>query len=61
VPEPGGSGTMLDNTTIVWTNELGKGNSHSHDDVPFVLLVVASVSRLGGRFSSTRYLTIGSG
>ena len=38
VPEPGGSGTMLDNTTIVWTNELGKGNSHSHDDVPFVLL-----------------------
>jgi hypothetical protein len=38
IPEPGGSGTMLDNTTIVWTNELGKGNSHSHDDIPFVLL-----------------------
>jgi hypothetical protein len=38
IPEPGGSGTMLDHTTIVWTNELGKGNSHSLDDIPFVLL-----------------------
>ena len=37
-PEPGGSGSMLDHTTIVWTNELGKGNSHSHDNIPFVLL-----------------------
>lgn len=36
-PEPGGSGSMLDHTTLVWTNELGKGNSHSHDDIPFVL------------------------
>lgn len=38
IPEPGGNGTMLDNTTIVWTNELGKGNSHSHDNIPFILL-----------------------
>ena len=37
-PEPGGPGTMLDNTTIVWTNELGKGNSHTLDDIPFVLV-----------------------
>ena len=37
-PEPGGSGSLLDNTTIVWTNELGKGNSHTHDDIPFVLV-----------------------
>lgn len=37
-PEPGGNGTMLDNTTIIWTNELGKGNSHTLDDVPFVLM-----------------------
>lgn len=37
-PEPGGDGTMLDHTTILWTNELGKGNSHSHDDIPFVLV-----------------------
>jgi hypothetical protein len=38
IPEPGGQGTMLDHTTIVWTNELGKGNSHSLDNIPFVLL-----------------------
>jgi hypothetical protein len=37
-PEPGGSGTMLDNTVIVWTNELGKGNSHTLDNIPFVLV-----------------------
>lgn len=38
VPEPGGSGTMLDHTTILWTNELGKGNSHTLDNIPFVLV-----------------------
>jgi hypothetical protein len=37
-PEPGGEGSLLDNTTIVWTNELGKGNNHSHDNTPFVLV-----------------------
>ena len=37
-PEPGGTGSLLDNTLIVWTNELGKGNSHTLDDIPFVLL-----------------------
>lgn len=37
-PEPGGEGTMLDNTTIVWTNELGKGNSHTLNNIPFVLV-----------------------
>ena len=36
--EPGGGdGSMLDNTTIVWTNELGKGNSHTLNNIPFVL------------------------
>ncbi|MFN3168813.1 MAG: DUF1552 domain-containing protein [Phycisphaeraceae bacterium] len=38
-PEPGGvGGSMLDNTLIVWTNELGKGNNHTHNDIPFVLI-----------------------
>jgi hypothetical protein len=37
-PEPGGTGSLLDNTTIVWTNELGKGNSHTLDNTPFVLV-----------------------
>src|SRR5256886_1906320 len=37
-PEPGGEGTLLDNTLIIWTNELGKGNSHTLDNIPFVLV-----------------------
>ena len=37
-PEPGCEGSLLDNTTIVWTNELGKGNSHTRDNIPFVLV-----------------------
>jgi hypothetical protein len=37
-PEPGGPGSLLDNTLIVWTNELGKGNDHTHENIPFVLL-----------------------
>jgi len=37
-PEPGGAGSLLDNTLIVWTNELGEGNSHSLNNIPFVLL-----------------------
>lgn len=38
-PEPGGvGGNMLDNTQIVWVNELGKGNSHTLADIPFVLI-----------------------
>lgn len=37
-PEPGGSGSLLDNTLIVWTNELGQGNTHTLDNIPFVLV-----------------------
>ncbi len=37
-PEPGTKQSMLDNTQVVWTNELGKGNSHTRDDIPFVLV-----------------------
>lgn len=37
-PEPGGDGTMLDHTLIVWLNELGKGNSHTLHDIPFLLI-----------------------
>jgi hypothetical protein len=37
-PEPGGEGTMLDHTLIIWTNELGKGNSHTLDNIPFLLV-----------------------
>ncbi len=37
-PEPGGGGSLLDNTTIIWTNELGKGNSHTLNDIPWVVV-----------------------
>ena len=37
-PEPGGQGSLLDHTTILWTNELGEGNSHSLDDIPWVMV-----------------------
>jgi Protein of unknown function (DUF1552) len=37
-PEPGGRGSLLDNTLIVWTNELGKGNSHTLDNIPWVMV-----------------------
>lgn len=37
-PEPGDKGCLLDNTLVIWTNELGKGNSHTLDNLPFVLI-----------------------
>jgi hypothetical protein len=37
-PEPGGEGSLLDNTLILWTNELGKGNSHTRDNIPWVFV-----------------------
>lgn len=38
-PEPGpGGGSMLDHTLLVWTNELGKGNSHTLDNIPYVMI-----------------------
>ena len=36
-PEPGQKGSMLDHTLVIWTNELGKGNSHTLNHIPFVL------------------------
>jgi hypothetical protein len=34
---PEGAGSLLDSTLIVWGNELGVGNTHGHDDIPFLL------------------------
>jgi hypothetical protein len=52
VPEPtaSGMGTMLDNTLVVWCNELSKGNIHSHAPQPFVLAGGAGGALQGGRF-----------
>jgi hypothetical protein len=39
ISEPaGGHGTLLDNTLVIWTNELGKGNNHTLDGIPLVLV-----------------------
>lgn len=46
-PEADGSGTLLDNTTIIWTNELGKGNSHTLNDIPFVMIGGGAGFKLG--------------
>lgn len=46
-PEPGGEGMMLDNTLIVWTNELGKGNTHTLANIPFLLVGGAPGFKMG--------------
>jgi hypothetical protein len=50
-----GDRTILDNTVMVWGNELSLGNSHSHSEIPFMLLGSA-----GGRLRTGRYLQFGS-
>ncbi len=34
---PEGSGTMLDNSLVLVCSEISDGNTHSHDDMPFIL------------------------
>lgn len=46
-----GDETLLDHTCVIWVNELGKGNSHSRDEVPYVL-----AGKCGGYFDTGRYL-----
>ena len=46
-----GSGTMLDNTVVIWINELSQGNTHSVLNMPFVM-----AGRGGGYFDTGRYL-----
>jgi hypothetical protein len=49
IPERDGK-SLLDHTLIVWGNELSKGNNHSHDDLPFVLLGGAGGALKMGRY-----------
>ena len=50
---PEGSGSVLDNTLIVWGNELGDPAGHSNIGVPTVLMGGA-----GGKFRMGRYLRL---
>lgn len=44
---PEGDGSVLDHTLIVWGNELGKGNTHGHDDIPFLIAGGGGGLRMG--------------
>jgi len=46
---PEGDGTVLDNTLVLWCNELGKGNSHTRNNMPYVLAGGAGGAVRGGR------------
>ena len=51
---PEGDGTMLDATICVSCTEVCDGNTHGHDNLPFVL-----AGRAGGRISTGRLLDVG--
>jgi hypothetical protein len=53
-PEPGGvGGNMLEHTQLIWVNELGKGNSHTLSNIPFLLVGG------GAKFHTNRALDLG--
>jgi len=52
-PEPGGEGTLLDHTLVVWAKELADGRLHDNASVPFVLAGAPGHLDLG------RYLKLG--
>lgn len=51
---PEGDGTLLDNSVVVWVNSLGKGNSHTRNDVPIVM-----AGSCQGYFNTGRFLEYG--
>ncbi len=55
VPEPDGT-TLLDNTMVIWVNELAKGNVHSHSPLPVVI-----AGSCGGAIRTGRYLKVPNG
>ena len=50
---PEGTGTMLDNSVVLLCSEISDGNSHSHDDMPFVLAGGAGGALRTGRLYNT--------
>lgn len=45
--EPGSDRNLLDGTLILWGNELGKGNSHTLQNIPFLMVGNAAGFKLG--------------
>ena len=52
-PDPGTNQSLLDNTLVIWTNELGKGNSRSLQNIPMLMVGGAAGFKMG------RYLDVG--
>jgi hypothetical protein len=52
-PDPGTDQSLLDNTLVIWTNELGKGNSHTLQNIPFLMVGGAKGFQMG------RYMDVG--
>jgi len=48
-----GSGTVLDNTAVVWMNELSDGREHNYMDLPYVIL-----GSCGGYFKMGEYIKV---
>ncbi|MCH9682647.1 MAG: DUF1552 domain-containing protein [Deltaproteobacteria bacterium] len=46
-----GEGTLLDNTVVLWVNEQGNGDTHSRDEIPFVV-----AGNYDGRLQPGRWL-----
>ncbi len=51
---PEGDGTMLDNTFVIWGNELGDAKYHRPENIPYVLAGGA-----GGHFETGRFVKAG--
>jgi hypothetical protein len=47
-------GTLLDHSVVFWANEIGKGNDHRRNDMPYVL-----AGKAGGSIRPGRYLHYG--
>ncbi|MBT9554465.1 MAG: hypothetical protein IV100_00495, partial [Myxococcales bacterium] len=48
---PDGDGTLLDNSLVLLCSEVSDGNTHLHDDMPFLL-----AGQAGGRLTTGRVL-----
>lgn len=51
---PEGGGTMLDHSVVLLCSEVSDGNTHSHDDMPFVL-----AGKAGGALRTGRLFDVG--
>ncbi len=56
-PDPSGSGSVLDNTLVIWGSELGRAYDHNIANIPFIFAGGAGVGLRGGRYLKPTGLT----